>query len=266
MGFSNGKWCHQGPVHVMTIGKTRIYAGSFQELRGDFDWKFMLRLMDEGKEYPSFVSINEKAKPLIPKALIDIANPPTMDIQWSDFSSPTLTKEWWELLNKTILGWKTAGNMVIHCVGGHGRTGTALSILAGLNMFHKKDNFIDPVAFVREKYCHDVVESSEQIRYIEEITGLPIASKGSFVLGYGGSYFDKKYPGLNIKSTTTEAKITSDTSVFKTKENGSRIVYAGNTVYRELEDGSLKEVGPDDGSYYGPHHKSVLIPEDQVQK
>lgn len=272
MGFAGGKWCHQGPVRVMTIGKTGIYAGSYQELRGDFDWKFMLRLMDEGKEYPTLVNLNNKAKNLVPKELVNLANPPIMDVSWSDFGSPLLTKEWWSLLNTTIKDWKTPGNMVIHCVGGHGRTGTALSILAGLNGFHKAEGFIDPVAFVRAKYCHDVVESSEQITYVEEITGIPIKSKGSFVLGYGQTArFNNKYPSFGTSTSEVVAeKITAQSSVFQ-NNNGSKTIYAGNTVYKENEDGSLEEIGPDDGSYYGPNHKalsspSILIPEDQVQE
>lgn len=263
--MSYGKFCHQGPAKVFTLGKTNVYAGSMQEMHGDFDWKFMLRVMDGGREYPTLVNLNPEAKKLFPKAIVDQANPAIMDIEWGDFDAPILTREWWMLLNDTIRGWKTAGNMAVHCVGGHGRTGTVLSILAGLNNLHKAENYIDPVAFVRAKYCTSVVESSAQIEYIESILQYPIMSKGSFAMGFGAQKtFDQKYPEYaNIVGTTVPA--------IGKPSNGSNLVYAGETVYREREDGFLEEVGPDDGSYYGPNHSaissaSILIPADQVQE
>ena len=59
-----------------------------------------------------------------------------------------------------------AGEVVeVGCLGGHGRTGTALACLAVL-AGHPAD---DAVAWVRRTYCDRAVETDEQADYVRAL-------------------------------------------------------------------------------------------------
>jgi protein-tyrosine phosphatase len=90
-----------------------------------------------------------------------------IEIEWIDYQPSTLNKEQW--LNIIELFRCRKQNVVIYCTGGHGRTGTALAILAYLTQVIPK--YDDPVKWIRDHYCEECVETKSQISYIEEITG-----------------------------------------------------------------------------------------------
>lgn len=52
------------------------------------------------------------------------------------------------------------GNMLVSCMGGHGRTGTVLSIWSGLHDIEK------PVDYVRKTYCEEAVETVSQEMFV----------------------------------------------------------------------------------------------------
>lgn len=52
------------------------------------------------------------------------------------------------------------GNMLVSCIGGHGRTGTVLSIWAGLHDIEK------PVEYVKKIYCKEAVETVSQEMFV----------------------------------------------------------------------------------------------------
>jgi len=52
------------------------------------------------------------------------------------------------------------GNMLVSCIGGHGRTGTVLSIWAGLHDIEK------PIEYVRKIYCNNAVETISQEMFV----------------------------------------------------------------------------------------------------
>lgn len=52
------------------------------------------------------------------------------------------------------------GNMLVSCIGGHGRTGTVLSIWAGLHDIEK------PIEYVRKIYCKKAVETVSQEMFV----------------------------------------------------------------------------------------------------
>jgi len=126
-------------------------------------------------------------------------NNPVIDIDCSDYKAPNhLSIEFWKDLLKRLRLEYTEGRIkavTVCCMGGHGRTGMALSILAGLT----KAVSTDPVEFVRANYCEKAVESKAQLEYVEEITGIKVEAKlkkNFYSSGYVGSYFwedeDKK--------------------------------------------------------------------------
>lgn len=94
-------------------------------------------------------------------------------INWLDGEAPDMTgKEWLTLLKKLEkirlhLG-KDILNILVCCMGGHGRTGTALAILAALTGVQTEN----PVIFIRKTYCRKAVETKSQCSYIKEIAHL----------------------------------------------------------------------------------------------
>jgi len=116
---------------------------------------------------------NSGAKKVLPGVLFDEHVPtPQIVVDWPDYGIPTLDRHWWVRLNAALR--KIAGDVIVHCLGGHGRTGTAASILAVMNGWNGEKC---PVTWLREVYCRQVVECQEQIDYITRITGAKITAR-----------------------------------------------------------------------------------------
>lgn len=79
-------------------------------------------------------------------------------VNWPDFGSPQCGTKFWQILAERIKARHMP--ILVYCFGGHGRTGTALSILYGLW------GQSDPISHIRKVYCNEAVESPEQIDYI----------------------------------------------------------------------------------------------------
>ena len=83
-------------------------------------------------------------------------------VDWPDFGLPADAEAVAEALN-TVLGRARSGQFVeIGCLGGHGRTGTALACLAILAGCPA----LDAVAWVRSSYCSQAVETREQESFV----------------------------------------------------------------------------------------------------
>lgn len=103
-----------------------------------------------------------------------------IEINWLDGGEPSLTEKNWRDLLKNLerirlRAGKNILNILVCCQGGHGRTGTALSILAALTGVAAGD----PVKFIRENYCQKAVETMSQCAYIKKITKLAADSEPS---------------------------------------------------------------------------------------
>jgi protein-tyrosine phosphatase len=83
-------------------------------------------------------------------------------LDWPDFGVPT------DLIQVTItlrslLERAGQGQAVeIGCIGGHGRTGTALACLAILSGLPGEE----AVAWIRDQYCSEAVETAEQADFV----------------------------------------------------------------------------------------------------
>lgn len=165
-----GSWeaCHTGPANVLTIGEACIWAGSWKQMNDDLEWDLRIRFNDgflRGGD--TLIRADERAQSILGPAVTRVTYPPTIDVDWEDFGTPPLEASWWRAL---VAAFKKMGpaSVAIYCQGGHGRTGTALSILAALD--GQVPDKMDPVGFIRSKYCHEAVESYAQVNYIQQIT------------------------------------------------------------------------------------------------
>ena len=183
------KSCHVGPVPVIDMDGVILWAGSIGEV-SDNDWSLRIRLVgasDYGWEDDK-VTANAAAKAILPMDKLSRSEGPMLDVQWRDYSAPNLDREWWDVLVSALFALPKGSEVAINCIGGHGRTGTALSILAALTGVVKDGE--DPVAWVRTHYCKEAVESETQLRYIEEVIGYEIPSRVyPLFRGSGGSAY-----------------------------------------------------------------------------
>lgn len=169
-----GKACHKGMVRMFEIGSATVYAGKANEaLDSSMDWALMVSLAGEWKVPRKVVSASPSMIGVLEEVGLYGVEVPWIAIEWEDFSIPGLRAEDWHRLVEVI--GSQVGPVAVYCIGGHGRTGTALAILGSLaDAIPLKD---DPVEWVRTHYCRDVVESRSQIAYIEHVTGRVVKAK-----------------------------------------------------------------------------------------
>lgn len=95
---------------------------------------------------------------------------------WQDFGLPTIPDDDVRFIVDQGIEWARGGSIVeVGCVGGHGRTGSVLALMAlscGVNDPDKA------IAWVRENYCTEAIEGDKQKWYIRKyhaiLNGLPI--------------------------------------------------------------------------------------------
>jgi hypothetical protein len=86
-------------------------------------------------------------------------------LDWPDFGVPPDPEEVLAALRSLHNRARTGERVELGCLGGHGRTGTALAclvVMAGVPP-------ADAVAWVRANYCHQAVETEDQATFV---TGL----------------------------------------------------------------------------------------------
>ncbi len=160
-----GAACHAGAVPVFTDPVSGlVFKG------GGLHRELVLRdeLVITAVSDPSVVKVSG----ISAAGLEDYMNP-SISLEWDDGLGFQLKKDFWYALLAKIRGQKR--DVLCMCFGGHGRTGTMLSIFAALTGATKGD----PVQFVRDHYCKEAVETATQIRYIEEVTGRKIEAEES---------------------------------------------------------------------------------------
>lgn len=83
-------------------------------------------------------------------------------VTWTDYGLPRVKSTFWKALHDYCKsrGWK---KVCLHCIGGHGRTGTAI---CAMMIAVEKWTVQDAVEYVREEYCRHAVESSSQCDYL----------------------------------------------------------------------------------------------------
>lgn len=171
-----GKCNHFGPEHVFTINNTNIIAGDKGEIYNRPGLRAIISLMPSpGSRTSPFKLVHDTENSVFPSGLTNWSETPQLMIDWPDMGTPPLPKDWWEELMSFFKDF--SGDIGIHCQGGHGRTGTFLTILAGLGGVVPKGE--DPVDYIRRIYCEKAVETDLQLDYIEGILDTPISASPS---------------------------------------------------------------------------------------
>jgi protein-tyrosine phosphatase len=148
--------CFHPPTQVVKLDDTTYYGGNEMTI-SDFEGEFVVNLT----RHPNIV-VSEGFS-----SLTSLIEYPFQEIivPWPDFKLPKVKIAFWRRLHDFIdeKGWK---DVCIHCAGGHGRTGTALSalIIANAGLPAK-----EAVEIVRDNYCNLCVETLEQCFYLQEV-------------------------------------------------------------------------------------------------
>jgi hypothetical protein len=88
---------------------------------------------------------------------------PEIVLNWPDMGIVSLPRRFWEELAEYLTN--TQQKMLVFCVGGHGRTGTALACLMVVCGWTSED----AIAWIRTNYCQRAIETREQERYVMQI-------------------------------------------------------------------------------------------------
>jgi hypothetical protein len=103
-----------------------------------------------------------------------VSTPYIISIDWPDFDIPQdIHREWWLSLVDDMrrLGIKSVSTQ---CVGGHGRTGVQLAILAHIMGAVQKPDAASLIKWVRSTYCSHAVETASQQQYVAECCDIPM--------------------------------------------------------------------------------------------
>ena len=177
---------HQGPRLAFKLDGTKIWAGP-RSLALLHTWGLVVScgmpfFSDTTSLTP--VSANPAAQALLPSPLYKFEPPPMLTLAWTDAGVPSLPASYWAKLLTFLREFHQ--DVYFCCDGGHGRTGTALSILYGLACKKR----IDPVAAIRKLYCAEAVETTVQVNYIEDVTDLRVNVLSSYMVTHYGQVWD----------------------------------------------------------------------------
>lgn len=194
---------HRDTPFVFSIGKGDVYAGGSKSSDA---WTcldkidFILRLTGT---VPELVDWNKSAEAMFGKEwLSSLCTPiPTVGISWQDMGAPPFGRPTVEKLVKTISEGKS---VLVHCVGGHGRTGTMLAALAHVAGIIPEEHKAKPIHWLRKLYCAKAVESLDQREWLVGIGALAEAGSYSDYNSTGGSLSTWTYKWCAKHSTGLE--------------------------------------------------------------
>ncbi|HEX2918260.1 MAG TPA: protein-tyrosine phosphatase family protein [Edaphobacter sp.] len=166
-GFSDPLWlrplCAHPPQCVLkgTDAGWSIFAGAGADcLSSMVRFDFVLNLTGESLFRKHVIPVPELAHwegrgPRVPELVLD----------WPDMGTVDLPRQFWVDLIEHLN--RTSASMLVFCVGGHGRTGTAIASL----MVACGWTSADATAWVRAHYCGRAIETDEQEDYVRWIAG-----------------------------------------------------------------------------------------------
>lgn len=189
--YSSKAGCHTGNPVVFEIDGVAVHGGGHSRNGG---WHKMNPLPDLAI---GPAQVMDGTRPTTAPAEFTCSQhvtvPYIISIDFPDFSIPKdIHRDWWLALVSDIkrLGIKTVSTQ---CVGGHGRTGVQLAILAHMMGATEQPDSHALIKWVREKYCHHAVETASQQQYVAECCDIPL----------GKSLFKSSKKSVSIDFTDT---------------------------------------------------------------
>lgn len=196
-GFQGTKCTHEGMPMTFKIGKGQVYASGSNNSK-DWDWgKLDLIVSLSGHPTPVHRA-NEAALAMILGdgflALSPSSGLARLSMSWTDGAAPPFEPAYVKDLVALVA---TGTNILIHCVGGHGRTGTMLvAMLCTMTDKPWGKRKVDPIKWIRTNYCKKAVETTKQIDWLKdrydimkktkETNSEPYLSEGSWKDYHGG--------------------------------------------------------------------------------
>ena len=207
---------------IISIGKHHIIVGSKSELedyiiQGGKPWFVIDASASSFMLEPTKMSVVNGDEKLIALSKSCHFSHQTLCIDWPDRSIPTFDTQFWKQLWDYI-STESKGDVFVHCLGGHGRTGTIASILT---QFSGTCGTTNPITWIRNNYCEEAVESKAQIWYVEAVTGVncdsvfesdPPVQQQYGIYGY-------PVPDPHVASHANAVKVVSQSNVARTGDS-----------------------------------------------
>lgn len=125
--------------------------------------------------------------------------PPVLRLAWKDQWPPDCDPAWFGRLYESLLKDYAPGNVIVACMGGHGRTGTMLASL--LLVAYPGSAVCDIIDLVRSEHCEKSIESWDQAAYLMKFR--PKAKHPKWLLDEAAQ---PKYKGYCTSTSPTPSK------------------------------------------------------------
>lgn len=162
--------CRHSPTLVEEVQGVKLYGASGIRMLNCVIPKNMVLLNLSGTNYiksytemigpPDYVDVlvNHLPEPLS-----------IIDLEWADGEAPCVLPTFWEVLHELLKKDESGKDgatmgLLVYCVGGHGRTGTAL---AAYMIANQKYPVSKAVNIVRDMLCTECIETQDQVEYLQ---------------------------------------------------------------------------------------------------
>ena len=236
--FHQRQCLHPGLLPVWGNEAPNIFAGARADLRGDYDVVLDCTGSSAtlGAARPPAVRLSSGLEADRFMTLLDMGRPDpvTIALDWPDGGVPPVRAEFWAELLATLAGDRLA----IFCMGGHGRTGTALTALAMVMVQQRGYTLTlhDIVRDLRRNYCSHIVETGVQVAYL---TGLAATLGVAIGDPITGSYAQVMHaaPTTTAQPVVKNAQVSYATSPKRTRSKPAQSRKLKGT--RDLQDRDL---------------------------
>ncbi|RZD54477.1 MAG: hypothetical protein CXT67_00240 [Methanobacteriota archaeon] len=252
----NKQGCHEGNPLVFDTGKIKVYAGGTNRKGG---WHKMKPVPDLAMG-PIGVIQSARMIDILPvgwkssSSIIGGNTPTVIEIDWPDYSIPSnLGSSWWKALIQDIKD-NNIKTISTQCMGGHGRTGVQLAILAHLLIPKKQHTWTtaaELITWVRDNFCNHAVEAKSQQTYVADICGIPVGESVIAVTQTQWSNFD-----YNDESLLTDDELKAEEILMIKEEKKSKSRRKAN----DRKNGKPKKHTLDDFTPFGKEVPKINTP------
>lgn len=228
--------CHKGNVfafsYTLNGAKVEFYGGGTS--RWSVHTPDMVLIALQSSDYGDVPAITLRG--LSMPSLDKYRNVRIINIAIPDGHAPSFPLVFWEELLASLVDLARQEitqtlKVLVRCMGGHGRTGVVLCALA---VAAKACPGVDPIAWLRSRYCKKAVESDEQFNYIERLSGVP--SKEDLKPPFQGTAWGTQPTQPPLVGMQTAGKMSSTTTP------GSEASTLTDDEIAELDESELESV------------------------